>query len=119
MTIIEKHNIHSPWLFRTRPLQTNETKSTREVVPSETVAESSHNNTTMQQMQRHQYQKQQEPSKLQPYPQQQLQNLSQIDSRTARAAGGPFPLDPKRVVKSSTAPNLHVSHSLSEVFRVI
>ena len=51
------------------------------------------------------------PSHLQQQQQQRLEQMQQLRSRP--------PIDPKKVVKSSTAPNLPTSNSLSEMFRVI
>jgi hypothetical protein len=42
-----------------------------------------------------------------------------MENLRSRATTGPIPVDPKKVAKSSTAPNLRTSHSLSEMFRVI
>ena len=123
MTIIEKNGIDGPWLFRTQPLQTGPTQSTHEVslqlapIPTP-VPTMNHDhgmvqrNQQQQVLQRQAHQKQQHPHPnglyMQPNPQQR-----------PRLPVGSVLIDPKKVVKSSTAPNLRTSNSLSEMFRVI
>jgi hypothetical protein len=51
--------------------------------------------------------------------QQQQQRLQQIENLRSRVPTGSNVIDLKKVVKSSTAPNLHTSHSHSNMFRVI
>lgn len=122
MTIIEKNSLDSPWLFRTKPLQTGQTQSTREVAlqlaPIPTINHNHNQNQISTQQQQH-LQRQQLLQKQQQ--QQQQQRLQQVEHMRARGPplGLPAPVDPKKVVKSSTAPNLPTSHSTSEMFRVI
>lgn len=124
MTIIEKNGIDAPWLFRTQPLQTGPTQSTHEValqlapIPTP-VPTINHDHGMIQrnQQQRQAHQKQHQPTQhahpnglyMQANPQQQR----------PRVPAGSILIDPKKVVKSSTAPNLPTSNSLSEMFRVI
>ena len=115
MTIIEKNNLDSPWLFRTQPLQTGATPSIREVslelAPPPTPVL---NQPAMQQKQVKQ------PLHFPtPPPVHEQQRLEQMSNLRARPPLGPMPVDPKKVAKSSTAPNLPTSNSLSEMFRVI
>jgi broad specificity phosphatase PhoE len=146
MTIIEKNGINSPWLFRTRPLQSNPTQSMQElpfelITPSTPLGMVGNNHSLtsqgQQQMQRQQQQQQQKQNQQpsltqanaayvqqnqQPIQQsQQLpqQNLASIENLQLKSSIGLLPIDLKKVVKSSTAPNLRISNSLSEVFRVI
>jgi len=51
--------------------------------------------------------------------QQQQQGPLHIEHIRHRSLGGPIPNELKKVAKSSTAPNLPTSNSLSEMFRVI
>ena len=89
MTIIERVSINSPWLFRTQPLQTDLSLTGREVSLEQTA------NTNTNQSSK-------------------AQKLSETIPVRSRVA-----IDPKKVVKSSTAPNLPTSNSLSEMFHVI
>ena len=112
MTIIEKNNLDSPWLFRTQPLQTGATPSTREVAlelaPPPTPV---FNQPAIQQ-------KQVKPALNFPAPS-MLHEQQRPELVRGRPPLGPMPVDPKKVAKSSTAPNLPTSNSLSEMFRVI
>jgi anti-sigma28 factor (negative regulator of flagellin synthesis) len=143
MTIVEKNGIDGQWLFRTQPLQTGQTQSKREISlelapPPTPVATIGHNHAitqhAQQQLQRHHHHHhQQQPQQQKQHQQlsqvqttaaftqqnQQQQRLQQIENVRPRVPTGPIPIDPKKVVKSSTAPNLHTSTSLSEMFRVI
>ncbi|CAF3229839.1 unnamed protein product [Rotaria socialis] len=49
---------------------------------------------------------------------QKQQRIQQTQNLRIRVPTGPIPMDPKKVVKSSTAPNLPTSNSLSEMFRI-
>ncbi|CAF2613411.1 unnamed protein product [Rotaria sp. Silwood2] len=155
MTIVEKNGINSPWLFRTRPLQTNSTQSLQEL-PFELISPSTplgmignnHSMTPQGQQQIHRQQQQQQqkqnqqPSQIQTaaayakqnqqppqiqtgatYTQQNQQPKQQtatsIENLQIKPPNGLIPIDLKKVVKSSTAPNLRMSNSLSEMFRVI
>lgn len=118
MTIIEKNNLDSPWLFRTQPLQTGATPSIREVAlelapPPTPVL----NQPAMQQKQVKQPLHFPAPPATHEQQQQRLEQMSNLRARPP--LGGPMPVDPKKVAKSSTAPNLPTSNSLSEMFRVI
>ena len=100
MTIVEKKSIDGPWLFRTQPLQADATPTIHEVSielpqPPTPMQQPSQNST------------------------QQEQRLQQIQNLRLQGPTGPIPIDPKKVAKSSTAPNLPTSNSLSEMFRVI
>ena len=131
MTIVEKNNPDGPWLFRTQPLQTGTTLSTHEIAlelaPPPTPVP---HHPIMQQkpvkapppppppppsqppiQQKH-------PSSIR-MPPMQSQRLPPNQILRPRIPTGPIPIDPKKVVKSSTAPNLPTSNSLSEMFRVI
>ncbi len=126
MTIVEKNNRDSPWLFRTQPLQTDTTQSTHEIalelarsstpvsvpIPQQPVVQQK-----PPQQQKHLSSVQVTPA--QPQQEQQQQRIQQSQNLRTRVATGPIPIDPKKVVKSSTAPNLPTSNSLSEMFRVI
>lgn len=101
MTIIEKNSINTPWLFRTRPLQTEQSQSVQEVRSPTTVE---HNQRIIQQ---------------QPSPVQMPVVHAQKSQPQLRVSTGPITIDPRKVVKSSTAPNLRTSNSLSTMFRVI
>jgi hypothetical protein len=127
MTIIEKNGIDSPWLFRTQPLQTDQTKPTREVpielVPAPTPVPTlihSHSMTQHEQQQQQLQRQQQQRQYQQPY---QIPTTAvytqQMEHPRPRIPSGPIPMDPKKVLKSSTAPNLRTSNSLSGMFRVI
>lgn len=109
MTILEKNSLDSPWLFRTQPLQTGTTQSTHEIAleltPPPTSVPIPH----------HPVIQQKHPS----VEQQQQQRVQQNQVLRTRPAAGPIPTETKKVVKSSTAPNLPTSNSLSEMFRVI
>lgn len=119
MTIVEKNGQDSPWLFRTQPLQTGSTPSTREIAlelaPPPTSVPFPHQPVIQQKQQQ---QKQQPPSTEQQQ-QQQQQRVQQNQIPRTRLPAAPIPIEPKKVVKSSTAPNLPTSNSLSEMFRVI
>ena len=127
MTILEKNGPDNPWLFRTQPLKSGPTESMREVPlrlapippPASLINQ-------QQQQQRHHHQKQQQPQPPMssstiyiPPHQQQQQRLQQIENLRSRLPPVPNAIDPKKVVKSSTAPNLPTVHSHSEMFRVI
>ncbi|CAF2647956.1 unnamed protein product [Rotaria sp. Silwood2] len=137
MTIVEKNSIESPWLFRTQPLQTGTTISMREVAlelappPTPVPAVIPHHQISQQKQQQQQQQprqQQQQPPPpppsiqiiaAQPQQEQEQQRLQQNQNLRIRVPIGPLPVDPKKVAKSSTAPNLPTSNSLSEMFRVI
>jgi len=99
MTIIEKNSLDSPWMFRTKPLQTGQTQSTREVALQLAPIPAAINQNQSQMLAQQQQQQQQQRPRVPP-------NL-------------PTAVDPKKVVKSSTAPNLPTSNSMSEMFHVI
>ena len=124
MTIVEKNGPEGPWLFRTQPLQTGTSLSTREIAlelaPPPTPGP--HHPIIQQkpvpppppppiQQQKHASSMQVNPMQSQRIPPNQMLR--------PRVPTGPIPIDPKKVVKSSTAPNLPTSNSLSEMFRVI
>lgn len=126
MTILEKNGINNPWLFRTKPLQTQPTQdgkseTTRPATPLSVINRSY---SISQQGQAAHYQQQKQSVKrpqiptttTTTYAQQSLQDVENIPYRQST---GPFTIDMKKVIKSSTAPNLRVSNSLSEMFRVI
>jgi len=129
MTIIEKNGIDSPWLFRTQPLQTGQTLSTREIslelapspTPTVTIGPNHPIDQHVQQQLQHQYQQQKQHRQPLPdqHQQQQQQRLQQIENLRSGLPPTPIPMDLKKVVKSSTAPNLRTSRSISEMFRVI
>jgi hypothetical protein len=108
MTIIEKNGIDSPWLFRTQPLQTGATQSNREIT-----LELAQPPTPVNQ------QDQTKPLQMPSMVQHEQQRLEPTTNIRLRLPTGPMPIDPKKVAKSSTAPNLPTSNSLSEMFRVI
>jgi hypothetical protein len=126
MTIVEKNNRDSPWLFRTQRLQTDATQLTHE-----TALELAQSSTPVSVpipphqpvVQQKQPQPQKHLSSVQVTPaqpqQEQQQRIQQNQNLRTRVPTGPIPVDPKKVVKSSTAPNLPTSNSLSEMFRVI
>ncbi len=95
--------MNTPWLFRTQSLQASTTSSVQEVPPEPTTVQA--------------VVPQKPPA--QPQQEQQEQRLQQHQNLRARIPTNPIPIDPKKVVKSSTAPNLPTSNSLSEMFRVI
>jgi len=80
-----------------------------------------------QQQQKQQQQQQQQKSSqaqaaavyTQQNQQQQQQGPQHIEHTRHRSFAGPIPTEPTKVAKSSTAPNLRTSNSLSEMFRVI
>ena len=132
MTIVEKNSPDGQWLFRTQPLQTGTTLSTREIalelappptpVPHHPIIQQKPVQgppppppppvqPSLQQQKHH-------PSHMQ-MNQAQAQRLPPNQILRPRVPTGPIPIDPKKVVKSSTAPNLPTSNSLSEMFRVI
>ena len=122
MTIIEKNSLDAPWLFRTQPLQTAQTQSIREVglelVPPPTPVSLAGPTLPLNQPM-------QKPPQLQqslgynPAEQARLPPNPNANARP-RLPPGPIPVEPKKVVvKSSTAPNLQMSNSLSKMFRVI
>ncbi|CAF3352238.1 unnamed protein product [Rotaria socialis] len=132
MTIVEKNGIDRPWLFRTQPLQTSTTQSMLEVAlelakpPTPVPAAIPPHHHPVPQL------KQlpipppppAPPSSIKMIPaqsqqEQDQQRLQQTQNLRIRVPTGPIPMDPKKVVKSSTAPNLPTSNSLSEMFRVI
>lgn len=144
MTIVEKNSIDSPWLFRTQPLQTAATPSMREVAlelakpPTPVPGGMPHH--PMPPSKALPQPKQQSVSQVsapppppppplastsaqmasnQPQQEQEQQRIQQSLHQRIRVPSGPIPIDPKKVVKSSTAPNLPTSNSLSEMFRVI
>lgn len=130
MTIVEKNNLDNTWLFRTQPLQTGHTTSMREVslelarIPTPVPVMGHNYSAAAAHGQQHQQQRQhQQPTQVQAaalYAQQnQQQGFPHNDNVRHRPPPGPGPTDPKKVVKSSTAPNLPTSNSLSEMFRVI
>jgi hypothetical protein len=114
MTIVEKKSFDGPWLFRAQPLQTDATPSIHEVSLELAQPPTTIPNHPMSQ-------KVQQPSQIQitPTQAQQEQRLQQIQNLRLQTPTGPIPIDPKKVAKSSTAPNLPTSNSLSEMFRVI
>jgi outer membrane biosynthesis protein TonB len=114
MTILEKNSMDSPWLFRTQPLQAGTTPSVHEVPPEPTQPPppTFHHPVVQQKPQAAAIQ-------MTPAQPQQEQHLQQNQNLRPRVPTGPIPIDPKKVVKSSTAPNLPTSNSLSEMFRVI
>ena len=131
MTIIEKNGIDTPWLFRTQPLQTGPTQSTHEVAlqlaPIPTPVPfinrdhaMAQRNQQQQVLQRQAPQKQHQPI---PHPHPNAlymqPNLAPHHQQRPRPPAGSVLIDPKKVVKSSTAPNLPTSNSLSQMFRVI
>lgn len=122
MTIVEKSKPDSPWMFRTQPLQTIPTESLGDVEPEmahpSSVAGTMSLNHSMNQLA--------QPPLPRPQPQppqqqqQQQHRLQQIENlRQTLSLNGVVPIDPKKVVKSSTAPNLPTSDSFGEMFRVI
>src|ERR1700749_2641594 len=102
MTIVEKSGVDSPWLFRTLQLQTGQTQSTLEppfhLAPKPPPVHMMNHNRSMAQQQQQQQQQQQK----------QQQHL--------RVPTGPIPV---KVMKSSTAPNLNIERSHSDLYRVI
>lgn len=120
MTIVEKNGPDGPWLFRTQPLQTGSTPSTREIalelappptpVPHHPIVQQK---PTPAPPPPPAVQQQKHPSSM------QSQRIPPAQILRPRVPTGPIPIDPKKVVKSSTAPNLPTSNSLSEMFRVI
>lgn len=135
MTIVEKNPADNAWLFRTQPLQTGQTVSMREVslelaripTPVSTAMVHPRPATPMGPPQRQQQQQQQQQHQRQHQQavQAQVQAAAAYAQQvfplndTVRHRPPPGPIDPKKVVKSSTAPNLPTSNSLSEMFRVI
>jgi len=78
-----------------------------------------HHHQQQQQQQRHHQQLPQAQTVYTQQNQQQHQGLQQNETLRHRPVTGPIPIDLKKVVKSSTAPNLRTSTSLSGIFRVI
>ena len=109
MTIIEKNHFDSPWLFRTKPLQTNTNQSISEI-PLQLAQPPTPVPIPIQ------HQKHTSSIQITPI---QIQQEQQRQAARARVPTAPIPIDPKKVTKSSTAPNLPTSNSLSEMFRVI
>jgi hypothetical protein len=111
MTIVEKNNLDSPWLFRTQPLQTDTTRATPEISlelaqpPTPVPAAIPYHPIPQKHISSIQI------TPAQPHQEQRIQQSQILRPR--------IPADPKKVVKSSTAPNLPTSNSLSEMFRVI
>ena len=122
MTIVEKNNIDSPWLFRTQPLQASAIQSVNEISlqlaqPPTPVPVPITHHPIPQQKQPPPPPQQQQQKHITSV--QQPQRIPQNQILPVRASAGPIPIDPRKVVKSSTAPNLPTSNSLSEMFRVI
>jgi broad specificity phosphatase PhoE len=124
MTIVEKNNLDSPWLFRTQPLQAGATQSIHEISlqlaqpPTPVPIPITHHPIAQQKQQPQQQQQQKHTTAIQITPI-QSQRIQPNQILPARAPTGPISIDPRKVVKSSTAPNLPTSNSLSEMFRVI
>lgn len=130
MTIVERNSMDAPWLFRTQPLQTGPTQSTHEValqlapIPTP-VPSMNHEHVMIQRNQQQQVLQRQVPQKHhQPSPHPHpnalyMQPNSAQHQQRPRPLAGSVLIDPKKVVKSSTAPNLPTSNSLSQMFRVI
>lgn len=124
MTIVEKNSPDSQWLFRTQPLQTGTTLSTREIAlelappPTPVQRQPIIQQKPIQPAPPQSIQQQKHASPIQMNPM-QSQRVQQNQILRPRIPTGPIPIDPKKVVKSSTAPNLPTSNSLSEMFRVI
>lgn len=120
MTIVEKNGPDGPWLFRTQPLQTGTTLSTREIAlelaPPPTPVP--HHPIIQQKPAPPPIQQQKHASSIQVNPM-QSHRIPPTQMLRPRIPTGPIPIDPKKVAKSSTAPNLPTSNSLSEMFRVI
>ena len=120
MTIIERNSIDSPWLFRTQPLQTGQTQSTREValeLTQPTVGPSPvsppvsipiKNQPTNSYVQL-----------AKPIPPIQRTVPQPVNPLRVRSANAVITVDPKKVLKSSTDPNLRQNHSTNNIFRVI
>ncbi|CAF1001448.1 unnamed protein product [Rotaria magnacalcarata] len=129
MTILEKNGINNPWLFRTRALQTQpiHEAAPASAKPTTPVGVTGQNFSVNSKEQRSHYQQPSPTTKNQQnspliqstaaYVQQDLPHIENQQYRTA--PNGPFTIDLKKIVKSSTAPNLRVSNSRSEMFRVI
>ena len=105
MTIIEKKSLDSPWFFRAEPLQTTSTRSSRELA-TEIIS----------------------PMTIPPLPIQNYstesygqigQSRQQSPNGQVRLPNGPILIDPKKIGKSSTEPNMPISHSRSRMFRVV
>ncbi|CAF1202519.1 unnamed protein product [Adineta steineri] len=119
MTIVEKSYMSSPWLFRTQPLQTNTAQSLHDVSLELTQSSTSIPTTGSHYPLTHQKQSQAVSALQIPSAHPQEDQHAQRQQSRTRVTTGPIPIDPKKVVKSSTAPNLPTSNSLSEMFRVI
>ncbi|CAF1100961.1 unnamed protein product [Adineta ricciae] len=111
MTIVEKSHINSPWLFRTQPLQTGSPQSipdnSHEITQTSAQLPPSGVQQSLSQQKQQQQQQQQKLSSQQFHP-----GHFHLEQQSARQNGRPritsssIPIDPKKVVKSSTAPNL-------------
>lgn len=115
MTIVERNSIENQWLFRTQPLQTGQTTSMRELaleltqpVNVQTSIPISSQNPYGQTL-----------KNILPKPTLQRPALPPIDNLRIRPSNQIVSIDPKKVVKSSTEPNLRQSHSMTNIFRVI
>ena len=95
MTIIEKKSLESPWFFRAEPLQINRTQSSREVASEEV-----------------------SPTTIDPYgvPKRSRPPNSNAQARLVNRSAL---IDPKKIAKSATEPNLPDSHAVSRMFRVV
>ncbi|CAF1134016.1 unnamed protein product [Rotaria sordida] len=121
MTIIEKNGINNPWLFRTRPLQTNQTQTIHEL-PFESLSSSTRLDmvdTNHLMTQQGQQQQQQQSTQIPTIAKYAKPNHPLIEKLQSESPTSLIPIDFKKVVKSSTAPNLRMSSSLSEMFHVI
>ncbi|CAF3395356.1 unnamed protein product [Rotaria socialis] len=127
MTILEKNGINNPWLFRTRALQTQliREEASASARPTTPVNVTGQNFLVNSKEQRSHYQQppttnHQNSPQIQPTTAYAQQNLPHIENQQYQTApNGPFTIDLKKIVKSSTAPNLRVNNSRNEMFRVI
>lgn len=128
MTILERYSLDSPWLFRTKPLDTNETeaigKAEHEMsLPTLALPVTNHKQNVGHphpEPSQHLH-SQKHLSYIQAtatYPQQQ-QRFQPIENVRHLSANGVLPADRKKVLKSSTVPNLAMNHSFADMFRVI
>ncbi|CAF1199826.1 unnamed protein product [Adineta ricciae] len=142
MTILERNGIDSPWLFRTKPLDTDEAEVMRKgeyemSLPASVLAATNYKqNIGYQGPESSQpFNSQQHLSQIQGDPlyhhhhhhhhhqqqqqQQQQQRFQQIENGRYPSANGVLQTDLKKVLKSSTVPNLSTNNSSASMFRVI
>ena len=137
MTILERNGIDSPWLFRTKPLDTDEAEAMRKgeyemSLPASVLSATNHKKNigyqgpeSSQPFNSQQYLPQTQGAPLYHHhhhpqqQQQQQQSFQHIENGRHPSANGVLQADLKKVLKSSTVPNLSTNNSFANMFRVI